>query len=134
MIGCHLDYNPENVLVDADGRVVVVDWENSGPADPEQELASAVAEFVADPADTAAFLRSYVDGGGTGRLRDRTSFAMTLTVQANLVYGYARRALDPTANPEDRARAAHWVEDIAAHAFTLGRVDRWLDAAATAGS
>lgn len=130
-ITCHLDYNPENVLVDVRDRVVVIDWENSGPAQPEQELASAVAEFVVDPAETRSFLGAYAEAGGTGRLRDRTSFAMTLAVQANLVRGYARRALDTTANLEDRARAAHWVEDIAAHAFTTDRIDRWLEAAAT---
>ena len=132
-ITCHLDFNPENVLLDAAGRVVVVDWENSGPEHAAQELASAVAEFVADPADTARFLHAYESAGGTARLTDRTSFAMTLIVQARLIRTYAGRALDPSFGPEDRARAAHWVEDIAAHAFTLDRVDGWLAAADRAG-
>jgi Ser/Thr protein kinase RdoA (MazF antagonist) len=132
-ITCHLDFNPENVLLDATGRVVVVDWENSGPEHAEQELASAVAEFVADPADAARFLGAYEAAGGPARLRDRGSFAMTLIVQARLVRTYAGRALDPSFGSEDRARAASWVEDIAAHAFTLERVDGWLGAAGRAG-
>jgi len=132
-IACHLDYNPDNVLLDTAGRTVVVDWENSGSAFAEQELASAVAEFVADPVDTATFLRAYRDGGGTARLRDRTSFRMVLIVQTALVRTYAGRALDPTFADEDRARAAYWVGDIAAHAFSLERVDRWLEAADRAG-
>jgi Ser/Thr protein kinase RdoA (MazF antagonist) len=128
-ITCHLDYNPENVLLDATGRPVVVDWENSGPELAEQELASAVAEFVADPSDTATFLRAYVASGGAGRIRDRSSFGMVLTVQSALVRTYAERALDPAFSAEDRARSAHWVADIAAHAFTVERIDRWLAAA-----
>ncbi len=128
-IRCHLDFNPENVLLDAAGIAVVVDWENSGPAAAEQELASALAEFVPDPAGTSAFLRAYRDAGGTATLRDRSSFAMTLAVQANLVAWYAARALDPAATAEDRARSEHWIRDIAANAFTLDRIDGWLRAA-----
>jgi Ser/Thr protein kinase RdoA (MazF antagonist) len=132
-ITCHRDYNPENVLLDTSGRPVVVDWENSGPEVPEQELASAVAEFVADPADTAAFLRAYAEAGGPALIRDRSSFGMVLTVQSALVRAYAERALDPSFGDEDRARSAHWVADIAAHVFTIERIDRWLDAADRAG-
>jgi Ser/Thr protein kinase RdoA (MazF antagonist) len=132
-ITCHLDFNPENVLLDTVGRPVVVDWENSGPELADQELASAVAEFVADPSDTATFLRAYAAAGGTGRIRDRASFGMALTVQSALVRTYAERALDPAVDAEDRARSAHWVADIAAHAFTVERIDEWLDVADRAG-
>jgi Ser/Thr protein kinase RdoA (MazF antagonist) len=132
-ITCHLDYNPENVLLDTSGRPVIVDWENSGPELPEQELASAVAEFVGDPLDTAAFLHPYAEAGGTARLRDRSSFAMVLIVQSALVRTYAERALDSSSTEEDRARSAHWVVDIAEHAFTVERIDRWLEAADRAG-
>ena len=129
-ITCHLDYNPENVLLDMGGRPVVVDWENSGPGIAEQELASAVAEFVPDPDGTEAFLSAYEEAGGPARIRDRTSFAMVLVVQAALVRTYAERALDSSFSAEDRARSAHWVEDIAAHVFTMARIDRWLEEAA----
>jgi hypothetical protein len=44
---------------------------------------------------------------------------------------YARSALALDRPPEDRARSAHWVEDIAAHAFTVGRIDAWLAAGVT---
>jgi Ser/Thr protein kinase RdoA (MazF antagonist) len=132
LVTCHLDYNPENVLVDAAGRVCVVDWENSGAGTLEAELASAVAEFCRTSGDAPRFLRAYRAGGGPARLRDRSSFAMTLVVQANLIHTYARRALE-AADPEDARRAAFWVEDITANAFTIERVDGWLDAARSAG-
>ncbi len=121
------------MLLDSAGRPVVVDWENSGPELPEQELASAVAEFVADPGGTATFLRAYAEAGGPALLRDRSSFAMVVTVQSALVRTYAERALDPDFSDEDRARSAHWVRDIAAQVFTIERIDRWLEAADRAG-
>jgi Ser/Thr protein kinase RdoA (MazF antagonist) len=125
-ITCHLDFNPENVLVTTAGGTIVVDWENSGPAPADQELASVVAEFVRDPADTPAFLAAYAAAGGSGSLVDRSSFALTAVGQANLVATYAHRAIDPSASAEDRARAAHWVAEIAANAFTVERFDAWL--------
>jgi thiamine kinase-like enzyme len=128
-IRCHLDFNPQNVLAYSAGRAVVVDWESSGPASAEQELASALAEFVPDPAGTGAFMAAYRAGGGRATLRDRSGFAMTLAFQGNLVAWYAERALDASTSEEDRARSAFWIEDIAANAFTLPRVDRWLAAA-----
>ena len=128
-ITCHLDFNPENVLVDRNGHTVVVDWENSGASTPEQELASTVAEFVEDPSETPDFLAAYTAAGGTGRLVDRSSFRMTVVVQANLVETYARLALALDSTLADRARCAHWVEDIAAHAFTVARIEAWLAAA-----
>jgi Ser/Thr protein kinase RdoA (MazF antagonist) len=128
----HLDYNPDNVLVDVAGRVCVVDWENSGAGEREAELASAVAMFCVDGADAVPFLRAYRDAGGPARLSGRGSFAMAAVVEANLIHTYARRALD-AADPEDAARAAFWIEDIAANAVTVDRVDRWLAAAREAG-
>ena len=39
---CHRDLWADNVLATADGGVCVIDWENSGPADPSQELGCAL--------------------------------------------------------------------------------------------
>jgi Ser/Thr protein kinase RdoA (MazF antagonist) len=128
-ITCHLDFNPENVLADIGGRAVVVDWENSGPAAAEQELASVLAEFVPDPAGVPAFLAAYEEGGGPALLNDASSFAMCLAFQSELTAWYAERALDPGVPAEDQARAAYWIGDIAANVFTLARIDAWLAAA-----
>ena len=131
-ITCHLDFNPENVLRDIRGQAVVVDWENSGPAAAEQELASVLAEFVPDPADVPSFLNAYWEAGGPATLRDASAFAMCLAFQAQLSAWYAERALDPGVSAEDRARAVHWIGDIAANVFTPAGIDGWLAAAAAA--
>ena len=107
----------------------MVDWENSGPAAAEQELASVLAEFVPDPSGVPAFLAAYADAGGPARLRDASSFAMCLAFQSELTAWYAERAIDPAVSAEDQARAVHWIGDIAANAFTIARIDGWLAAA-----
>ena len=43
---CHRDLWADNVLPTADGGVCVIDWENSGPADPSQELGCVLFEFA----------------------------------------------------------------------------------------
>ena len=128
-IRCHLDFNIENVHVAANGRPVVVDWENSGPAPAEEELASVLAEFVPHPGGAPAFLEAYTAAGGPATLRDSSSFAMCLAFQSALVAWYAERALDPTLGEEDRARSVHWLRDIAANVFTPARIEGWLAAA-----
>jgi len=128
-VRCHLDFNPQNVLQLVDGRTVVVDWENGGAADPEQELAMALAEFAPDPAAVPAFLRAYVGAGGRPLSLAPTSFAMTLAVQSHLLEGYATDALDPAVAPEERQRAHFWTEDITAHLWTPRLVDAWVEAA-----
>lgn len=46
MLTCHRDLWADNVLPTPDGGVCVIDWENSGPADPSHELACVVFEFA----------------------------------------------------------------------------------------
>ncbi len=128
-IRCHLDFNPDNVLVDVNGGLVVVDWENGGAASAEQELAMTVDVFVDEPAMVSRFLAGYREGGGTAELRDRSSFAMAYAMLGNLVAHYAERALDDAVGEEDRARAAYWIGDIAAHGVSLARTDALLLAA-----
>jgi Ser/Thr protein kinase RdoA (MazF antagonist) len=128
-IRCHLDFNPENVLVDTSGRTVVVDWENSGPAAAEQELGAAIGDFVYDPAATPAFLRAYEEAGGPARLHDASSFAMAFAFAGNLVASYAEQALDPATTEENRGRAVHWLGAIAASTFLPNFPDAWLEAA-----
>jgi Ser/Thr protein kinase RdoA (MazF antagonist) len=51
---CHYDVNLDNVRRARDGEVVVLDWENSGPGQPERELAGVLADLAADLPDPAA--------------------------------------------------------------------------------
>jgi aminoglycoside phosphotransferase (APT) family kinase protein len=57
---CHRDLWADNVLPTADGGVCVIDWENSGPADPSHELGCVLFEFSrSDPGRARALTRAY---------------------------------------------------------------------------
>ena len=79
---CHRDLWADNVLPTADGGVCVIDWENSGPADPSQELGCVLVEFArTDPGRVRALTGAYQDpaaqrqsaGVGTSRCSSRNS-------------------------------------------------------------
>jgi thiamine kinase-like enzyme len=56
-----------NLLPTAPGGVCVIDWEDCGPADPNDELASMLVEFGGgEPARLRAIDDSYLDSGGPG--------------------------------------------------------------------
>ena len=123
---CHLDFNPENVLIDTTGRPVILDWENAGSAPYEQELACAVLDFAAEPGPARDFLRVYEAAGGPARISGRDSFAMAIAVQAHLADAYARHGIAATTN-EDRARMARRIDELDRTVFTLDSIDRLLE-------
>ncbi|WP_203717388.1 phosphotransferase [Asanoa siamensis] len=116
---CHRDVNTENVRRTAAGALVVLDWENSGPAQPEWELAALLWD-LGDGAKAAA--AAY---GGPPPERD--DFAMALAVQGHLLDFYGRRALDPAATEEDRTRATARMEAMLARPLTADAIVRLLD-------
>jgi Ser/Thr protein kinase RdoA (MazF antagonist) len=123
---CHLDFNPENVLQDAAGQPVILDWENSGPAPYEQELAYAVLDFAADPTAARDFVRVYHDAGGPAHVVGRESFALAVAVQSHIADTYARLGIAATTD-EQRARMAYRIDELDRTLFTLESIDRLLD-------
>jgi Ser/Thr protein kinase RdoA (MazF antagonist) len=99
---CHLDLDDSNLAWDDQGRLVILDWENSGPASPVSELAMVAAEYGPDRA--LRLCDSYRDAGGAAVLRSPTDFATAVAVQGHLIEFYARRWLT-AADPEDRPRS-----------------------------
>ncbi len=64
---CHRDLWADNVLPTTDGGVCVIDWENSGPADPSQELGCVLFEFGrSDPGRARALVDAYAQCRRTG--------------------------------------------------------------------
>ncbi|MFL6129630.1 MAG: phosphotransferase enzyme family protein [Mycobacteriales bacterium] len=125
---CHLDLDDSNLARDDRGRLVVLDWENSGPAAPSGELAMVAAEY--GPAAAVRLVRAYRAGGGPATLREPADFAVAAAVQGHLVETYARRWLrsgDP-AGEEDRQRCEWQIAGIAAQPVTRARIDEVLAA------
>jgi len=60
---CHTDIGADNLLVDADGRFGVLDWDDATAAPPEHDLQCAIG------ADVGRFLAVYAEAGGSHPLR-----------------------------------------------------------------
>jgi Ser/Thr protein kinase RdoA (MazF antagonist) len=127
-ITCHRDLNLENVLYAAPGGIMVLDWENSGPAQPERELAAIVADIAMDASLPAArdVYVSYRAAGGPAEVSTAADFATAVAVQGHLLQFYSRRALDPGESQDNRARARGRLEHMTRQPLTLARVDRLL--------
>jgi len=99
---CHLDLDDSNLAWDDRGRLIVLDWENSGPASPVSELAMVAAEYGPDRA--VRLCGSYRDAGGPAVIRTPTDFATAVAVQGHLIELHAQRWLS-AADPGDRPRS-----------------------------
>lgn len=107
---CHRDLHPGNVLADQASELVVVDWEDVGPADPAQELArTLVACYHDGQPDLDAIrraYRSYLEAGGPARLYSAADFTMLIAAALNFLSLQVRVALDPKTTTRER----YWAE------------------------
>jgi Ser/Thr protein kinase RdoA (MazF antagonist) len=134
LITCHRDLHPENVLVDGSGELVLLDWDDAGPASPGRELACLlVAWNVHDGKPDAAAVRStlaaYQSAGGPGRIRDEQSFGMLIACMLNFLQSQAGVALDPHAAGH-RQHADDEISDTLARLPTPGLIAQLIDLAA----
>ncbi|WP_336214080.1 phosphotransferase enzyme family protein [Nonomuraea sp. LPB2021202275-12-8] len=115
LIVCHRDLHPENVLADPDGALVVVDWDNLGPAAPGRELARALFDWFCDgPADLDAMrdmYEAYVREDGPGRVTEPADFSMLVASRLNFLLVQTGVALDPRAEPRHREWAEREIDE-----------------------
>jgi Ser/Thr protein kinase RdoA (MazF antagonist) len=116
LVVCHRDLHPENVLADPAGALVVVDWDNLGPAAPGRELARALFDWFCDgpELDLAAMrgmYRGYVRAGGPGRVGEPADFSMLLASRLNFLLVQARVAIDAAAEPRHREWAEREIDE-----------------------
>jgi aminoglycoside phosphotransferase (APT) family kinase protein len=116
LIVCHRDLHPENIFADPAGELVVVDWDNLGPAAPGRELARALFDWFCDgpTADLEAMrgmYEAYVRAGGPGRITQPADFTMLLACRLNFLLVQAGIALDPLAEPRHREWAEREIDE-----------------------
>lgn len=128
---CHRDLWADNLLPSADGGVCVMDWENSGLADPSQELGYVLFEFARSDAGRArALCAAYRDAGGPACVRRRGHFTMLIAQLGHITEIAAMDWLEPNPRSPDRADSAAWISEVFDDPHTRDRLDDLLAAVA----
>ncbi len=128
---CHRDLWADNVLPTADGGVCVIDWENSGPADPGQELGCVLFEFGrADPGRVRALTHAYRGAGGPAMVNRRGHFSMLIAQLGHITETAATDWLTPNPRSPQRTDSAAWVGEVLEEPHTRELLDTILAAAA----
>jgi Ser/Thr protein kinase RdoA (MazF antagonist) len=110
---CHRDLWADNVLPTADGGLCVIDWEDSGPADPNQELGCVLFEFArTDPGRVRALTRAYQQAGGPATVNRPGHFSMLIAQLGHITETAATDWLTPNPRSPERADAAAWVSEV----------------------
>jgi aminoglycoside phosphotransferase (APT) family kinase protein len=110
---CHRDLWADNVLPTADGGVCVIDWENSGPADPSQELGCVLFEFArADPGRVRALAEAYKEAGGPATVDRRGHFSMLIAQLGHITETAATDWISPNPRSPERTDSAAWIGEV----------------------
>jgi thiamine kinase-like enzyme len=127
---CHRDLWADNLRPTADGGVCVIDWENSGPADPSQELGCVLFEFTrSDPGRARALTKAYRDAGGPAAVNRRGHFSMLIAQLGHINQTAATDWLKPNARSPQRADAAAWIGETLDQPHTRELLETILEAA-----
>jgi Ser/Thr protein kinase RdoA (MazF antagonist) len=127
---CHRDLWADNVLPTADGGVCVIDWEDSGPADPSQELGCVLFEFArTDPGRVRALTGAYRDAGGPATVNRRGHFSMLIAQLGHITEIAATDWLKPNPRSPERADSAAWIGETLEEPHTRELLETILAAA-----
>lgn len=125
---CHCDLWADNVRPSGDG-VVVLDWENSGPADPVGELPMVMLDFGRhDPDRMRELYAAYVTAGGRSRITGPGDCSMLVATLGHIIEFGVMRWLNAT-DPRERAAEAAWVAEDVDDPLTRRVVDTIVGAA-----
>ncbi len=119
----HCDLWSDNLLPTPTGGVMVLDWENSGAADPSQELGMVVFEYgCGEPQRMNELYAAYVGAGGPGRLRAPGDLTMLIANLGHIAEEGCRRWL-AAGTDEARADNAAWVAEFLDDPVTVSTVE-----------
>lgn len=126
---CHRDLWADNVLPTAGGGVCVIDWEDSGPADPSQELGCVLFEFArADSGRARALADAYEEAGGPASVNRRGHFSMLIAQLGHITEIAATDWLKPNPRSPERTDSAAWIGEFFDEPHTRELLDTLLGA------
>ncbi|TDD64006.1 aminoglycoside phosphotransferase family protein [Jiangella aurantiaca] len=126
---CHRDLVADNLVPTAAGGVCIIDWENSGPAGPAQELAVVLFEYArTDPGRARALVAAYEDAGGPARITGRGDFSMLIAQLGHITELAATDWLRPNDRSPGRPHAEAWIREVLDDPHTRERLDLLLAA------
>jgi Ser/Thr protein kinase RdoA (MazF antagonist) len=126
---CHRDLWADNLLPTADGGACVIDWENSGPADLDQELACVLFEFACgDVGRARTLVDAYRAAGGPATVRDPRDFSMLIAQLGHIAEIAAEDWLEPNRRSPHRAGAEAWIHEVIDEPHTRELLERLLAA------
>ncbi len=127
---CHRDLWADNVLPTADGGVCIIDWENSGAADPSQELGCVLFEFArTDPGRARALTQAYRRAGGPAAVTRRGHFSMLIAQLGHITVAAASDWLEPNPRSPQRSDSAAWISEVLDEPHTRELLETILAAA-----
>jgi thiamine kinase-like enzyme len=110
---CHRDLWADNILPTADGGLCVIDWEDSGPADPSQELGCVLFEFArSDPGRVRTLTGAYRQAGGPAAVTRRGHFSMLIAQLGHITEAAATDWLEPNPRSPERTDSAAWISEV----------------------
>jgi aminoglycoside phosphotransferase (APT) family kinase protein len=128
---CHCDLWADNVRPTADGGVCVIDWENSGLADPSNELGCVLFEFArTDPGRVRALIDAYRQAGGPGIVNRRGHFSMLIAQLGHITRAAGTDWLMPNSRSPQRADSAAWIGETLNDPHTRKLLETIVTAAA----
>jgi len=109
--------------------VCVIDWENTGPADPSHELACVLFEFArSDPGRARELISAYRDAGGPATVTRRGHFSMLIAQLGHITETAATDWLQPNRRSPNRADSAAWISEVLDEPHTRQLLDTLLQA------
>jgi len=126
---CHRDLWADNLLSTGDDGVCVIDWDDSGPADPSHELGCVLFEFArSDPGRARDLVTSYEQAGGPARVTRREHFSMLIAQLGHITEIAASDWLEPNPRSPSRADSAAWIAEVLDEPHTRSKLLALLEA------
>jgi Ser/Thr protein kinase RdoA (MazF antagonist) len=126
---CHRDLWADNVRPTAGGGVCVIDWDNCGPADPNQELGCALFEYArSDPGRARELVDAYRAAGGPAEVTRRGHFSMLIAQLGHIAEIAGHDWLEPNPRSPTRSDSEAWIAEVLDEPHTPGVLDTLLRA------